>query len=126
MVPSRITEKLEQLRARLQYFDHLHRSRHELSIGYPYYDNGAMLPFHYAAWGSYPAELRSRVRFLLVDDGSPTPLEPPPPDLNVNLKIFRIKQDIVWNIPGAKNLLLFQAETPWILVSDIDHIVSPD
>jgi glycosyltransferase involved in cell wall biosynthesis len=66
--------------------------------------------------------LSSRIEFLLVDDGSPEPaiLAPNSP---INLTLVRVKENIPWNQPGARNLGLKLAEGDWVIASDIDHIL---
>lgn len=75
----------------------------ELMLGYPYYDNKVCLERQLQVWTQFPRELARRVEFVLVDDGSPQPAMVAP-DCPMNLTLVRIKEDIPWSQPGARNL----------------------
>jgi len=76
-----------------------------------------MLTFHKAAWNQHTQD----INYTLVDDASPNPIN----DFSYKrLSIVRVKQDIPWNMAGARNLGFFVAETEWVLCADIDHVVS--
>jgi len=67
----------------------------------------------------YAPDLLDRVHFVIVDDGSPLPVEVPPFDLN--LTWLRIDEDIRWNQAGARNLGVVYAKADNILMTDLDH-----
>lgn len=92
---------------------------YKITLAYTYYGQREMAEIHREAW------LRHKVpiRYNIVDDGSPTPLtefEYP------NLKIHRVTVDIPWNIAGARNLAVMTASTEWVLLCDVDHVVSAE
>jgi hypothetical protein len=93
----------------------------ELTLVYPYYDNRACLARHIQSWTQLARDLSFRIEFLLVDDGSPEPAVVPP-NPPMNLTLVRVKENIPWNQPGARNLGLKLAEGDWVIASDIDHI----
>lgn len=70
-------------------------------------------------YASYPEEVRARVQFVIVDDGSP--IEYQVPDLPLNLTWLKIDQDIRWNQAGARNLGVVYAKSDTILMADLDH-----
>ena len=70
----------------------------------------------YAAW---PEEVRARIQFVIVDDGSP--IDYAVPDLPLNLTWLKIDQDIRWNQPGARNLGAVYARADTIMLADLDH-----
>lgn len=84
-----------------------------------------VIEWHLQNWAAYPRELRNQWAFLLVDDGSKNPLDPPV-NFPINLTIARIMEDKGWNSGGAKNLGFKLAARSWILQTDIDHALSPD
>ena len=43
-----------------------------LTVGYTYYNDFQFLGSHLTNWVGWPSQLRARVFFLFVDDGSPT------------------------------------------------------
>jgi len=97
----------------------------ELSLVYPYYNNAPCLERQLRLWTGLPQELARRIEYVLVDDGSPEPAKVAL-DLPINLTLVRIKKDIPWNQPGARNLGLKLAEGEWVLPSDIDHLFLQD
>ena len=50
-----------------------------------------------------------------------SPLQTDPPDLPLNLTWIRIREDIAWNQPGARNLGAVYAKSDKILITDLDH-----
>lgn len=98
----------------------------------PYYDNADMLLRHFDAWERYPAELKARMRFIVVDDGSPKrPAKRAyhdfgglPPSLRFAL--FRVVPNIPWNQDGARNLAMKHSETEWCFMTDMDHVLPPE
>ncbi len=97
----------------------------ELSIVYPYYDNESCLRRQLELWSSLAPQIARRVEYVLVDDASPRPVEVPP-DFPGNLTLVRIKDDVLWNQHGARNLGMKLAEGEWIIATDIDHILDAD
>lgn len=94
-----------------------------------YYENADMLLRHLHAWDQYPQELKRRMRFVLVDDGSPRrPAKGAirdfggvPPSLDFAL--FRVVPNIPWNQDGARNLAMKHASTRWAFMTDMDHLL---
>lgn len=99
----------------------------DLTIIYPYYDNPIFFAKQLAHWKSLPTPFRSRVKFIVVDDGSPNY----PADVvitkvgkeDLNLKLFRIGVDVRWNWLAARNIAAHHADTRWLLITDMDHII---
>jgi hypothetical protein len=80
-----------------------------------------MLPLHRSAWQQHPAGV---VKYDLIDDGSPTPIAE---DFRFDgLQVYRVLQDIPWNVAGARNLGFHVATSDWVLSADIDHVVTAD
>lgn len=67
----------------------------------------------------YPGEVKSKVQFVIVDDGSP--IDYVIPDFDLNLTWIKINQDIKWNQAGARNLGVVYAKSDKILLTDLDH-----
>jgi hypothetical protein len=58
-----------------------------------------------------------RLEMIVVDDGSPFPLENP----NIEgIRIFRVKEDLGFNSHGCRNLGMSQINTEWGLLVDLD------
>lgn len=94
---------------RLAYITHFYCNQNDIS-------SVTRLLERYAA---YPEEVRARVQFVIVDDGSP--IEYQIPDLPLNLTWLRINQDIRWNQAGARNLGAVYAHADTIMLTDLDH-----
>jgi len=69
-------------------------------------------------------KIRNQFEIIIVDDCSDESLIP----LNngLNLKSFRVTDDIAWNQAGARNLGCFMVDSPWVLFFDIDQIPLTD
>lgn len=75
-----------------------------------------------ALWKQFSAPLRARLKFLIIDDHSDTPLQVDKGDLD--LRLVRVDDDIDWNMPGCRNLAATLCETPWMLFFDVDNVAS--
>jgi len=97
-----------------------------LSIVLPYYKNPKMLAYQYDVWRDYAQ--KDCLEFVVVDDGSPEnhAIDVPRPDGLPPLSIYRVTKDIPWNQHGARNLGALVAKGPWLLMTDIDHVMMPD
>lgn len=95
-----------------------------LSLVMPYYRNPGMLAMQLATWAAYPESLKAQIEIVLVDDGSPEPAAGVArPDGLPSLRIFRVLEDRLWHQHGARNLGADQAAGPWLLMTDMDHVV---
>jgi hypothetical protein len=95
-----------------------------LTIALLYYNNGDKILRHLTEWEKF----NDRCSFVVIDDGSQ--VDPARPHLqghrHLDLRLFRIREDIAWNIPGARNLAATVATTPWILIGDMDTVVTAE
>lgn len=78
-----------------------------INVFYTYYGQRQMIPIIQA----------QGIEVTIIDDGSPEPL-----GKVEGCTVYRINEDIKWNIPGAKNLG-FHVLDGWILHLPIDHII---
>lgn len=76
---------------------------------------------HVASWKALPAEVRRALEFIVVDDCSDVPLAVPDRG-DLNLRLFRVIDDIDWNMPGCKNLAALMARADFLLFFDCDNI----
>lgn len=98
-----------------------------LTLALSYYDQPVMLGRQFDTWASYPPELRERISFIVVDDGSPTyPAEDVVRAARVSLNLYRIDIDKRWGWPMARNLAMHEAPEGWVLLTDIDHVLPAD
>jgi hypothetical protein len=87
-----------------------------------YYENAGMLRQQFASIRALPAKLRDLLHVVIVDDGSPH-YPAVPEDIGCGLQIWRIGVDIRWNQDAARNIGVHHAETEWLLLTDMDHVV---
>lgn len=98
-----------------------------LSLVMPYYMNPGMLERHYQEWALWSPAFIARTEFIIVDDGSPQPaIMVPRPDWLTSLSIYRVLEDRPWHQHGARNLGAHQARGQWLLLTDMDHILTAD
>jgi len=109
-------------------------SRREVTLIYPYYRNAEMLATQYAHIAALPWDVRQLVHLIIVDDGSPKAPAFPPGDAKTNsqaigelgvasFQLYRVHDDIRWNWLTCRNIGVHHAQTDWVLLTDIDHVV---
>lgn len=103
-------------------------SQPDLTLVMPYYDNAGMLALQYEGWAAWPDELKARIAIVLVDDGSPTApaVDVPRPEGLPALFIYRVLEDRPWHQHAARNLGAHVAETKWLLLTDMDHVLTAE
>lgn len=89
---------------------------------YPFYDNPRFLARQIEQWWAYPPDLRRYVRAIVVDDGSPLPATLPA-ERPFPMRLFRIERDVPWNWLAARNIGAHEAETTWLVLTDMDHVI---
>jgi hypothetical protein len=95
-----------------------------LTLMHPFCNEGhERIPLQFEAWKTYPDWVWDAINVVLIDDCSTPTLEshyPKDNELNFNLKIYRIKDDLKYNLPGAWNLAFHVANTDWVWAVDSD------
>lgn len=61
--------------------------------------------------------------FILVDDHSHEIVSVDVFADVANLKVFRVSEDVTWNMPGARNIGALEAHSKQILFMDVDHLI---
>lgn len=94
----------------------------------PYYENPRFFENQITRWSNYPVELRHHLSIIVVDDGSPNI---PASDVLRNVhfggvRLFRILKDVRWNWLAARNIGAHKANTDWIMLTDMDHVLTVD
>lgn len=93
-----------------------------------YYCNRQMLIEQASVWNDLPVEIASNLHIVIVDDGSP---EHTARDAMIacqrprvcSIQLWRMLVDVPWNQDACRNLGVHHAPTPWLLLTDMDHIV---
>lgn len=70
-------------------------------------------------YASYNPKILDKIEFIIIDDGSPVPVELP--DLNLNITLVRATINKPWNSAGAKNLGTILASGKKVLHTDLDY-----
>lgn len=101
-----------------------------LTMVLPHFGNVGMLDEQQRIWASYPAELRSRLHVVVVDDCSPKGQRPSRKSVTVeglaSFRIYRLLEKKRWNWLACRNLGAKVATTEWLLLTDIDHGLPAD
>lgn len=96
-----------------------------LSLVIPFYLNAGMLALQYAEWQRWSDKAKAQIEIVLVDDGSPQPaLDVERPDGLPALSIYRVLEDRPWFQHGARNIGARVASAPWLLLTDMDHVLT--
>lgn len=105
-----------------------------LSLVMPYYKNPRMLSWHLRTWRyDWSEMIKEQVEVVIVDDGSPTETASEILELLVTkattlvslpkINLYRVLEDRPWHQHGARNLGAHVATSPWLLMTDMDHMV---
>lgn len=97
------------------------------TIGLLYYAEPSMLLRQLEVFNGYPPDLRAKISFVIIDDGSPDGLRAgnyiQKERYNFRMTLARVTKDIPWNIGGARNLVFHLAATTRVLLLDLDVLV---
>jgi len=98
-------------------------TRPMFSLCLPYYNNPGMLAEHYRRWTAFPLELRRNLEIIICDDASEESAWKE--DAGLFLRLFRIEPPhVMWSQCCATNIAASKANGRWLLITDIDHIVT--
>lgn len=85
-----------------------------------------MLREHYSVMLRYSFLLASRVELVVCDDASDAPAFHPVAECPVDVRVFRIDPPHVpWSHRCATNIAAHHARGDWLLLTDIDHVLTP-
>jgi len=97
-----------------------------ITLCIPYYESPKMLAKQVEYWNYYEDSVAERFEIVVVDDGSP---RNPAEDVlrgvscKIAMRLYRIQQNIPWNVEGALNLAIHNARTEWIYSLAVDHVL---
>ena len=98
-----------------------------ITINLSYYNQSKdILIRHINYWKAFPDEIRNLFTFFIIDDGSKLPAYDLLKDedlTNIDLHLYRIKEDLICNIAGVRNLGAQETKSPWIMILDMDTCV---
>ena len=99
----------------------------EVTINLSYYNQDHVLRKHISCWRSWKKEIRDRFTFCIVDDCSQDQAVEILSDINLNeldIHIYRVKEDLICNIAGVRNLAATVCMTEWMVILDMDTMIS--
>lgn len=101
-------------------------SKRLLTLVYSYYKNPSMFLRQLEEWELYPDEVKARTEIIITDDCSPERklsevLRTPH---GMRLKAFEIQKKVPWNWLSCRNIGAHYARGKWLLLTDIDHLLS--
>lgn len=98
-----------------------------LTLILPFFDNRGMLEEHLKVWATYPDDLKAQLHVIVVDDCSPKTGRLSRKSLAdvglASMDGFRILTKVRWNWLACRNIGAAHAETDWLLLTDIDHVM---
>lgn len=94
----------------------------DITIIISYYENPQMLARQYEQFSSFHPGVLARLSLTVIDDGSPVHAAYPP-KISIDLSMYRMLVDVRWNQDACRNLGVAQANTKWLLLTDIDHLL---
>ncbi len=93
-----------------------------------YFNQKTALEYHIKIWKKYPVKLKQSITFQIIDDCSKkNPAIYTLRELDtdgLNIDFYRVCDDLYCNIAGARNLGSQEANTEWLLVLDMDTVVT--
>lgn len=111
---------------------HNHSDQKVLTYLLLYYHDTNLLAQQLRVWNLYPNHIKSRIEFVVIDDGSAFGYravdflqQNKNHTTSLDIKIYEIDQDLTWNIGGARNLGFWISSTPWIYMTDADTFAYP-
>ena len=96
----------------------------KITLVLAYYDNPQMLQLQYMTIARLSMHVREALDVIIVDDCSPRWHAYHPRDFDVPpVSLFRMRVDVRWNQDACRNIGVHESRTPWVLLTDMDHIV---
>lgn len=99
-----------------------------LTLILPYYENGQMFQEQQRVWRALHRKLAASLHVIVVDDGSPTNpaiefLHADTPKALPSFRMYRTAVDVRWNWLFCRNLGAEEAQTEWLVMTDMDHVI---
>ena len=100
-----------------------------ITINLSYYNQDKeILLKHIENWKEFPVEIREQFTFFIIDDCSKIPADKLLDNNDkkgIDLHLYRVKEDLYCNIAGVRNLGAKECKTPYLMILDMDTVVSP-
>jgi len=91
------------------------------------YGQPLMLAKWWETLTTYDYDVLERLHLVIVDDhGDPPVVIPESIKHLVDIRLYRVEDNIPWNQMGARNLGVQEAPTDWVVLLDPDMVVEPE
>jgi hypothetical protein len=100
-----------------------------ITINLSFYNQNKILKQHVLGWKGWSQDLKDQFSFCIIDDCSWTKAIDVLSDIDLNdldIKIYRVEEDLICNIAGVRNLAAQECQTEWMVILDMDTIVSEE
>ena len=100
-----------------------------ITINLSFYNQNDVLREHILGWKSWSDDLKEKFSFCIIDDCSEDKATDVLSDIDLsdlNISIYRVKKDLVCNIAGVRNLSAKECKTEWMVILDMDTIISEE
>ena len=101
----------------------------KITINLSFYNQDKILMKHVSRWNSWPQDILQIFSFCIIDDCSKNNAYEVLKGIdlsNIDLSIYRVKEDLICNIAGVRNLSAKLCKTDWMLNLDMDTLISKD
>ena len=98
----------------------------KITINLSFYNQNDVLIEQIKCWKSWKKEIRDQFSFCIIDDCSKLKATEVLSDVDlsdIDLSIYRVKEDLKWNIAGVRNLSGQECKTEWMVILDMDCFV---
>jgi predicted glycosyltransferase involved in capsule biosynthesis len=98
-----------------------------ITICLSYYNQVEVVKQHIKMWLEYDEILKKEIEFIIIDDCSKVTIDTIVKDMDLSslcIHIYRVTKDLVCNIGGVRNLSAQKCTTQWMLIIDMDTLVS--
>jgi len=98
-----------------------------ITVNLSFYNQNDVLVKHVLGWKSWSKELKEKFSFCIIDDCSKTKAVDVLSEIDLsdlNLSIYRVQEDLVCNIAGVRNLSAQECKTQWMVILDMDTLIS--
>lgn len=99
----------------------------KITINLSFFNQNDVLVKHVEGWKKWPQQIREEFSFCIVDDCSSTPAIEVLKDTDLSdldISIYRVAEDLICNIAGVRNLSASVCQTPWMVILDMDTIIT--
>ena len=100
-----------------------------ITVNLSFYNQNDVLVKHVLGLKSWAKELKEKFSFCIIDDCSKTKAVDVLSEIDLsdlNLSIYRVQEDLVCNIAGVRNLSAQECKTEWMVILDMDTLISEE